>query len=96
MYDLRLDRKLTKSMFAKWDKETKDWVVNAIASLVVVDQVVESHEMVALQEAIELLDSRNEIENLMNMIKQKISSHLLGLIIFWIGKYMHLLVLSLK
>ena len=33
MYDLRLDRKLTKSMFAKWDKETKDWVVNAIASL---------------------------------------------------------------
>ena len=71
MYDLRLDRKLTKSMFAKWDKETKDWVVNAIASLVVVDQVVESHEMVALQEAIELLDSRNEIENLMNMIKQK-------------------------
>ena len=41
MYDLRLDRKLTKSMFAKWDKETKDWVVNAIASLVVVDQVVE-------------------------------------------------------
>ena len=71
MYDLRLDRKLTKSMFAKWDKETKDWVVNAIASLVVVDQVVESHEMVALQEAIELLDSRNEIENLMKMIKQK-------------------------
>ena len=41
MYDLRLDRKLTKSMFAKWDKETKDWVVNAIASLVVVDQVVD-------------------------------------------------------
>ena len=34
-------------------------------------QVVESHEMVALQEAIELLDSRNEIENLMKMIKQK-------------------------
>ena len=33
MYDLRLDRKLTKSMFSKWDKETKDWVVNAIASL---------------------------------------------------------------
>ena len=71
MYELRLERKLTKSMFSKWDKETKDWVVNAIASLVVVDQVVESHEMVALQEAIELLDSRNEIENLMNMIKQK-------------------------
>ena len=35
------------------------------------DQVVESHEMVALQEAIELLDSRNEIDNLMNMIRQK-------------------------
>ena len=71
MYELRLDRKLTKTMFSHWDKETKDWVVNAIASLVLVDQVVERHEMVALQEAIELLDSRNEIENLMNMIRQK-------------------------
>ena len=71
MYELRLDRKFTKTMFSHWDKETKDWVVNAIASLVLVDQVVESHEMVALQEAIELLDSRNEIDNLMNMIRQK-------------------------
>ena len=71
MYELRLDRKLTKTMFSQWDKETKDWVVNAIVSLVLVDQVVEKHEMMALQEAIELLDSRNEIENLMNMIRQK-------------------------
>ena len=71
MYELRLDRKLTKNLFSNCDKETKDWVVNAIASLVVVDQVVESHEMIALQEAIELLDSRNEIENLMKMIREK-------------------------
>ena len=71
MYELRLDRKLTKNLFSNCDKETKDWVVNAIASLVVVDQIVESHEMIALQEAIELLDSRNEIENLMKMIREK-------------------------
>ena len=71
MYELRLDRKLTKNLFSNCDKETKDWVVNAIASLVVVDQVVESHEMIALQEAIELLDSRDEIENLMKMIREK-------------------------
>ena len=58
-------------LFSNCNKETKDWVVNAIASLVVVDQVVESHEMIALQEAIELLDSRNEIENLMKMIREK-------------------------
>ena len=37
MYELRLDRKFTKTMFSHWDKETKDWVVNAIASLVLVD-----------------------------------------------------------
>ena len=42
MYDLRLDRKLTQALFSKWDKDTKDWVVNAIASLVVVDNVVEA------------------------------------------------------
>lgn len=71
MYELRLDSKLTKSMFAKWSKETRDWVVNAIASLVIVDQVVEPHEVIALQEAISLLDSKNEIENMMEMVKQK-------------------------
>ncbi len=71
MYELRLDGKLTKSMFTKWSKETRDWVVNAIASLVIVDQVVEPHEVIALQEAISLLDSRNEIENMMQMVKQR-------------------------
>ena len=71
MYELRLERKLTKSMFAKWDKETKDWVVNAIASLVVVDQVVEAHEKIALEEAISLLDSRVEIENMLGMVRSK-------------------------
>ena len=71
MYDLRLDRKLTQTLFSRWDKETKDWVVNAIASLVVVDQVVEAHEMIALEEAISLLDSRVEIENMLGMVRRK-------------------------
>ena len=71
MYDLRLDRKLTQALFSRWDKETKDWVVNAIASLVVVDQVVEAHEKIALEEAISLLDSRVEIENMLGMVRRK-------------------------
>ena len=71
MYDLRLDRKLTQALFSRWDKETKDWVVNAITSLVVVDQVVEAHEKFALEEAISLLDSRVEIENMLGMVRRK-------------------------
>ena len=71
MYDLRLDRKLTQALFSRCDKETKDWVVNAIASLVVVDQVVEAHEKIALEEAISLLDSRVEIENMLGMVRRK-------------------------
>ena len=71
MYDLRLDRKLTQALFSRWDKETKDWVVNAIASLVVVDHVVEAHEKIALEEAISLLDSRVEIENMLGMVRRK-------------------------
>ena len=52
MYDLRLDRKLTQALFSRWDKETKDWVVNAIASLVVVDQVVEQVAVMRILEVI--------------------------------------------
>ena len=71
MYDLRIDRRLTKKLFSNWDKEIKDWVVNAIASIVVVDQVVEFHERIALEEAIDLLDSRDEIENMLEMVRKK-------------------------
>ena len=71
MYELRLNRKLTDEYFKDMPKEIRDWIVNAIGSLVVADGIVEEHEFLALREAIGMLDSREEIENMLEMIKQR-------------------------
>ncbi len=71
MYELRLNRKLTDEHFKELPKEVRDWIVNAIGSLVVADGIVEEHEFLALREAIGLLDTRQEIENMLEMIKQR-------------------------
>ena len=70
MYKLYLDRELTKDL-AGASKEIRDWVVNAIANIVVADNIIEKHEFVALQEAIGLLDNKNEIHDLMNKVKER-------------------------
>ena len=70
MYKLQLDRELTK-ILAGASKEIREWVVNAIANIVVADNVIEKHEFVALQEAIGLLDSKNEIHDLMKKVKER-------------------------
>ena len=71
MYKLNLDRELAKDVFINSSKETLDWVVNAIANIVVADGIVEKHEFVALQEAIGLLQDKEEIHALMDRVKKK-------------------------
>ena len=55
MYKLQLDRKFSQELFSESSKDIRDWVVNAIANIVVVDGVIEKHESVALREAMDLL-----------------------------------------
>ena len=71
MYKLHLDRELAKDVFINSSKETLDWVVNAIANIVVADGIIEKHEFVALQEAIGLLQDKDEIHALMDRVKKK-------------------------
>ena len=71
MYKLHLDRELAKEVFGNASKETLDWVVNAIANIVVADGIIEKHEFVALQEAIGLLQDKEEIHALMDRVKKK-------------------------
>ena len=71
MYKLHLDRELAKDVFLNSSKETLDWVVNAIANIVVADGIIEKHEFVALQEAIVLLKDKEEIHTLMDRVKKK-------------------------
>ena len=71
MYKLHLDRELAKDVFVNSSKETLDWVVNAIANIVVADGIIEKHEFVALQEAIGLLQDKEEIHALMERVKKK-------------------------
>ena len=71
MYKLHLDRELAKDVFINSSKETLDWVVNAIANIVVADGLIEKHEFVALQEAIGLLQDKEEIHALMDRVKKK-------------------------
>ena len=71
MYKLHLDRELAKDVFLNSSKETLDWVVNAIANIVVADGIIEKHEFVALQEAIGLLQDKEEIHALMDRVKKK-------------------------
>ncbi|MCS5554706.1 MAG: hypothetical protein NZ878_15465 [SAR324 cluster bacterium] len=71
MYKLHLDQELAKEVFGNASKETLDWVVNAIANIVVADGIIEKHEFVALQEAIGLLQDKEEIHALMDRVKKK-------------------------
>ena len=71
MYKLHLDRELAKDVFINSSKETIDWIVNAIANIVVADGIIEKHEFVALQEAIGLLENKEEINALMDRVKKK-------------------------
>ena len=70
MYKLQLDRDLTKD-FEGTPKEVRNWVVNAIANIVIVDGVVERHEFMALQEAIGFLESKDEVHKLMEKVKER-------------------------
>ena len=70
MYKLQLDRELTRD-FDGTSKEVRDWVVNAIASIVLADGIIEKHEFIALQEAISFLESKDEVHNLMTKVKEK-------------------------
>ena len=71
MYKLHLDREFAKEVFGNASKEILDWVVNAIANIVVADGIIEKHEFVALQEAIGLLENKEEIHALMDRVKKK-------------------------
>ena len=71
MYKLQLDREFSQDLFSGSSKEIRDWVVNAIANIVVADNIIEKHEFVALQEAIGLLDNKDEIHDLMNKVKER-------------------------
>ena len=71
MYKLHLDREFAKDVFINSSKETLDSVVNAIANIVVADGIIEKHEFVALQEAIGLLQDKEEIHALMDRVKKK-------------------------
>ena len=71
MYKLRLDQELAKDVFINSSKETLDWDVNAIANIVVADGIIEKHEFVALQEAIGLIQDKDEIHALMDRVKKK-------------------------
>ena len=70
MYKLHLDKELTKD-FEGTSKEIREWLVNAIASIVVVDGIVEKHEFMALQEAISFLESKEEVHKLMEKVKER-------------------------
>ena len=70
MYKLKLDREFTKD-FDDTTKEVRDWVVNAIGSIVIADGIIEKHEFIALQEAISFLESKDEVHNLMTKVKEK-------------------------
>ena len=71
MYKLHLDRELAKDVYINSSKKTVDWVVNAIANIVVADGIIEKREFVALQEAIGLLQDKEEIHALMDRVKKK-------------------------
>ena len=71
MYKLQLDREYSKELISESSKENRDWVVNAIAHIVVVDGIIEKHEAVALQEAMGLLESKEEIIDLMKKVKER-------------------------
>ena len=71
MYKLHLDRELAKDIFGNASKEILDWVVTAIANIVVADGIIEKHEFLALQEAIGLLENKEEINALMDRVKKK-------------------------
>ena len=71
MYKLQLDREFSQDLFSESSKEIRDWVVNAIANIVVADDIIEKHEFVALQEAMGLLDSKEEILDLMKKVKER-------------------------
>ena len=71
MYKLHLDQELAKDVFINSSKEILDWVVNAIANIVVADGIIEKHEFLALQEAIGLLQDKEEIHALMDRVKKK-------------------------
>ena len=71
MYKLHIDRNLGKNLFEDAPKEIRDWIVNAIANIVIVDGIIEKHEFVALQEAIELLESKDEVHDLMKKVKDR-------------------------
>ena len=71
MYKLQLDRDFSQDLFFESSKELRYWVVNAIANMVVADDIVEKHEFVALQEAMGLLDSKEEILDLMKKVKER-------------------------
>jgi len=71
MYKLQLDREFSQDLFSESSKDIRDWAVNAIANIVVVDGVIEQHEFVALQEAMGLLDSKEEILDLMKKVKER-------------------------
>ena len=71
MYKLNLDKDLAKDVFGSASKETLDWVVNAIVNIVVADGIIEKHEFIALQEAIGLLENKEEIHSLMDRVKKK-------------------------
>ena len=71
MYKLHLDREFSQDLLTDASKEVKDWVVNAIANMVVADDIIEKHEFIALQEAIGLLESKEEIHDLMKKVKER-------------------------
>ena len=71
MYKLQLDREYSQELISESTKENRDWVVNAIAHIVVVDGIIEKHEAVALQEAMGLLRSKEEILDLMKKVKER-------------------------
>jgi len=71
MYKLQLDREFSQDLFSESSKEIRDWVVNAIANIVVADDIIEKHECVALQEAMGLLDSKEEIIDFMKKVKER-------------------------
>ena len=71
MYKLQLDREYSQELFSESSKEIREWVVNAIANIVVADDIIEKHEFVALQEAMGLLDSKEEILDLMKKVKER-------------------------
>ena len=70
MYKLQLDKEFTKD-FDGASKEVRDWVVNAIANVVIADGIIEKHEFIALQEAISFLESKDEVHGFMEKVKEK-------------------------